>query len=244
MPGWKRVLTILLIVLGPGSVIYFLAKNLKNKFVVLPHLGEYDYSYDSDGNAIDSTAFVIPEFSLTKFDESVINRDSIDDKFIVLTTIQQNCPLMDECGMSMYHFDELFFSKMVKNQGNYGNVKVLSILTDENGQPIPEGPSDYLLEETAEYDEDIWWMCYGDPTPLFSWEYYDKNFMEHEASPAEGEIGQFAFVNSLVLIDQEGSVRGVSGAKKDSDIRNFFDMLKLLKKEDFDKQWEEREKNK
>ncbi|OIQ25050.1 MAG: hypothetical protein BM555_06870 [Crocinitomix sp. MedPE-SWsnd] len=243
MPGWKRVATILLIVLGPGSIIYFLAKGLKNKFVELPHLGEYDYSYDADSNIVDSSVFILPEFELTKFDGSVINRDSIKGKFIVLSTVQQTCPKMEECGMSFYHFNELFFSKMVKNQGNYGNVKVLSILTDENGLPINEGPSELLLEEMEEYDSDIWWMCYGDPTPLFSWDYYGKNFMKHEATQRDGEIGDWAFVSSLVLIDSEGSVRGVSGAKKDSDIRNFFDMLKLLKKEDFDKQWEEKKKN-
>lgn len=41
-----------------------------------------------------------------------------------------------------------------------------------------------------------------------------------------------------MLIDQDGHIRGVTGAKKDSDIRNFFDLLKLLKKEDFDERWE------
>lgn len=229
--------------MGPGSIIYFLAKNLKNKFVELPYLGQYDYTYDSDSVAIDSTAFIIPDFNLTNFDGVPITRDSIEDKFIVLSTIQNTCPLMEDCAMSMYHFNELFFSKMVNNQGNYGNVKVLSILTDDDGNPVPEGPSEYLREEMEEYDQSIWWMCYGDPTPLFSWEYYGMNFMEHESTAKDGEIGKYAFVNSLVLIDQKGCVRAVSGAKKDSDIRNFFDMLKLLKKEDFDKKWEEKKKN-
>lgn len=239
MPSWKRVATILLIVLGPGTVIYFLATNLKNKFVELPYLGEWTYQYDKDSVAIDSTAFIIPDFTLTKFDGSIINRDSIRDKFIVLTTLQPLCPDMDQCGMSMYHFNELFFSKLVDNQKNYGNVKVLSVLTDNEGKAIEEGPSELLREEMAEYDPDIWWTTYGDPTPLFSWEYYGKNFMEHESSAEDGEIGPYAFINSLVLIDHKGRIRGVTGAKRDSDIRNFFDLVKLLKKEDFDKKWEE-----
>jgi hypothetical protein len=37
-----------------------------------------------------------------------------------------------------------------------------------------------------------------------------------------------------VLIDDKGFIRGVTGAKTDTHIRNFFDMLKLLKKEEFD----------
>jgi hypothetical protein len=93
-----------------------------------------------------------------------------------------------------------------------------------------------LKDEVAAYDPSIWWMTYGDPTPLFSFDYYGKNFMQHKAEIQAGEIGDYAFTNSLVILDQEGHVRGVSGAKRDSDIRNFFDMLKLLKKEDFDKQ--------
>lgn len=234
MPGFKRVLTILIIVLGPGIVIWILASNLRNKFVELPYLGEWTYSYDEQGNATDSTAFVIPDFTLTKFDGTIINRDSLKDKFIVLSTIQPMCPELDSCGMGMFLFNELFFHKLVKNQKNYGDVRVLSILTTVDGEAIPSGPTEKLKEEVVDYDPNIWWMAYGDPTPLFSWDYYGKNFMEHESSKADSEIGKWAFVNSLVLLDKEGHVRGVSGAKSDSDIRNFFDLIKILKKVDFD----------
>ncbi|MCB9224417.1 MAG: hypothetical protein H6582_09595 [Crocinitomicaceae bacterium] len=234
MPGFKRVLTILLIVLGPGIVIYILATNLRNKFVDLPYLGEWTYTYDENGKATDSSAFIVPEFELTKFDGTVINRDSIRDKFIVLTTMQPMCPEMDSCGMSMYLFNEIFFAKLVKNQSNYSDVKVLSILTTVDGDSISTGPTEKLKEEVAGYDPGIWWMTYGDPTPLFSWDYYGKNFMDQPASAESGEIGKKAFVSSLVLIDKVGHIRGVSGAKRDSDIRNFFDLIKILKKVDFD----------
>lgn len=238
MPGWRRVLTVLLIVLGPGAIIYFLATHLKNKFVELPYLGEWTYEYDSDSTTIvDSTAFVIPDFTLTKFDGTEINKDSLKDKFIVLSTIQPDCPELDNCGMSLYLFDEIFYQKLEKNQDNYGNVKVLSILTTLEGEAI-DTPSVRIKEEMAVFDSDIWWCASGDPMPLFSWDYYGKNFMEHESTPDAGEVGPFAFTNALVLLDREGHVRGVTGAKRDSDIRNFFDLLKILKKEEFDQNWE------
>ncbi|MEO9534185.1 MAG: hypothetical protein ABJG68_04250 [Crocinitomicaceae bacterium] len=243
MPGLKRVLTILIIVLGPVCILYFLAKNLRNKFIELPYIGQYDYTYDDNGNPIDSIPYSIPEFQLTKFDGTPITKDSTDGKIIVLTTIQPNCPDLDECGMSFYIFNELFYSVLIKNQANYGDVKILSILTDVDGNPVHEGPSEKLLEEMEEYDPNVWWMAYGDPNPLFSWDYYGKDFMEYEAEKKNGEIGKYAFPNSLVIMDQKGCIRGVSGAKKDSDIRNFFDMVKLLKKADFDRDWEERHKN-
>lgn len=243
MPGWRRVLTILLIVVGPGCIIYFLAKNLKNKFIELPYLGQTEYISNEQGEVIDSINFSVPDFELTRFDGVPINNDSIAGKFIVLTTLQQACPELDSCGMGIYLFNQLFFKKLIKNQKNYGNVKVLSVLTDLDGNAIPGGPNDYLKEAMSEFDPSIWWMTYGDPTPLFSWEYYDMNFMDHPATPDNGEVGSFAWINSIVLLDDKGHVRGVSGAKKDSDIRNFFDMLKLLKKEDFDRKWEEEHKN-
>jgi hypothetical protein len=243
MPGLKRVLTILLIVFGPVCILYFLAKNLRNKFIVLPYIGQYDYTYDDNGNPTDSIPYRIPDFELTKFDGTPITRDSIKGKIIVLSTIQPKCPDIDECGMSFYIFNELFFKVLSKNQDNYGDVKILTILTDINGKAIIEGPNEELTEQIEEYDPAIWWMTYGDPTPLFSWEYYGMNFMEHTSEKKNGEIGKYAFPNSLVIIDQKGNIRGVSGAKKDSDIRNFFDMLKLLKKADFDKDWEERHRN-
>ena len=233
MGGLGRVLTILLIFLGPGLVILFIAKSCDNHFIELPYLG-WEYDYDSSGKKIDSTAYNIPEFTLTKFDGTIINRDSIQGKFIILSTLQNSCPTLNECGMGVYLFNELLFQKIVENQQKkgYGNGKVISILTDINGNP-DSTISDSLKGEMAEFDSNIWWMATGDPTPLFSFDYYGKNFMDHAASNKDGEVGTKAFVNSLVLIDDKGFIRGVSGAKRDTDIRNFFDMLKLLKKEEF-----------
>lgn len=238
MPGWKRIVTILLVVLGPGGIIYFLAKNLENKFVELPYLGGYTYRYDSQNAVVDSVRFSLPDFELTRFDGTVINRDSIRDKFLVITTLQPMCPQLDECGMSLYLFDQIFFKKLIKNKDNYHNVVVLSVMTDKSGREVQAGPSQKLREEMAAYDTDHWWMTYGDPTPLFSFPYYGDRFMNHASDGRSGEIGPYAFVNSLVLVDREGHIRGVSGAKKDSDIRNLFDLLKILKKEEFDQNWE------
>lgn len=233
MAGLKRVGIVLLIFLGPGAAILFIAKSCENHFVKLPYLG-WEYSYDSIGKITDSVAYNIPEFSLTKFDGTPITRDSIRGKFIILSTLQNTCPTLDECGMGVYVFNSVFFRKLVKNQEQkrYGNVKVLSILTDMNGKPDTL-VSDRLKEEMAAYDPTIWWMATGDPSPLFSFNYYGDRFMNHPSSQKDGEVGSKAFINSLVLIDDKGFIRGVSGAKRHADIRNFFDLLKLLKKEEF-----------
>jgi hypothetical protein len=233
MAGAKRVGIVLLIFLGPGLMILFIAKTCENHFIKLPYLG-WEYTYDSAGNKVDSTKHVVPDFTLTRFDGVPITRDSIEGKFIILSTLQNGCPNITECGMGIYVFNELMFQKIVDNQGpdRYGNVKVLSILTDANGNP-DSVVSPLLREQMAQYNDQIWWMCTGDPVPLFSFNYYGDNFMNHPSSSKEGEIGNKAFVNSLVLIDDKGHIRGVSGAKTDTDIRNFFDMLKLLKKEEF-----------
>ncbi len=229
----KRLLLILLVLLGPGSIIYFIAKTVDNHFVKLPYLG-YEYMKDSAGHVVDSVAYQVPNFKLTRFDGTPITPDSIKNKFIVLSTLQNNCPTPSECGMSLFLFNEIFFHKLVKNQKNYSNVKVISILTDVNGNPV-DSIAPKLREEMAEYDTSIWWMTTGDTKPFYNFNYYGKRFNEQPASPTDGEIGTRAFTNSLVLIDDKGYIRAVSGAKSDSDIRNFFDMLKLLKKEEFDR---------
>lgn len=231
MSGFKRVATVLLIFFGPGVAILFIAKTCENHFIKIPYLG-WEFTYDEQGNKIDSSAYNIPNFNLTRFDGSVINRDSIRGKFIILSTLQNECPNMAECGMGIYLFNELLFSQLVNNQKSYGNVKVLSILTDPDGRP-DSLVSDVLQEEMAAYDKNVWWQTVGDPTPLFSFDYYGTNFMEHQSSKKDGEVGTKAFINSLVLIDDKGFIRCVSGAKRDTDIRNFFDILKILKKEEF-----------
>ena len=231
----KRLILILLILLGPGSIIWFMARSFENYFVELPYLG-YTYTYDSTGVANDSVAYNIPHFELNQFGGGIINRDSIRGKFIVLTTIQDDCPDLDSCGLAVYLFDKLFFEKLEENQDNYSNVKVLSILTDHEGKAVPQGPSEKLLESMGEYNRKLWWMTWGDPTPFYNFNYYDQIFNLHLASEKDGEIGKYAFMNSLILIDDKGFIRGLTGARSDSDIRNFFDLLKLLKKEEFNRE--------
>ncbi|NOQ75119.1 MAG: hypothetical protein GQ574_24105 [Crocinitomix sp.] len=234
MAKTKRILLVMLIMLGPGSIIYFISKTVNNHFIKLPYLG-YEFDLDSNGNKLDSTAYTVPEFNLTTFDGRAITKKDIDGKFIVLTTLQNACPDMSQCGMSVYHFNEIFFKKLIKNQDNYGNVRVLSILTDVDGNPISE-PSQKLKEEMYQYDTTgVWWMATGDVTPFYNFNYYGDKFINHVASNKDGELGLKAYTNSIVLIDDKGFIRGVSGAKTDSHIRNFFDMLKLLKKEEFDR---------
>ena len=108
MGGLGRVLIILFIFLGPGLVILFIAKSCENHFITLPYLG-WEFDYDSSGKKIDSTAYNIPEFTLTKFDGTIINRDSIRGKFIILSTLQNTCPTLNECGMGVYLFNELLY---------------------------------------------------------------------------------------------------------------------------------------
>ncbi|MBK9191538.1 MAG: hypothetical protein IPM77_08485 [Crocinitomicaceae bacterium] len=232
MPGLRRVFTILIIFLGPGFAIWWIAHTVKNHFIVLPYLG-YEYKYDSSGNVIDSVAYQIPEFSLISFDGETINRDSIRDKFIILTTIQNTCPDIKECGPGFVLFNEILYSKMIEHSDSYKNVRVISLLTDENGNP-DSIPSQLLLEEMEVYDHSLWWFASGDVKPFYSFNYYGERFIDQPSTPSAGEIGNKAFVNSLVLIDKDGHIRGVTGAKSDTDIRNFFDLLKLLKKEEFE----------
>lgn len=239
MKGFKRVLTILLIFLGPGFIIWWMVHTINNKFLSPPVVG-WSLTKDSSGNIIDSSYYEIPEFQLTSFSGAPINRDSIRNKFIILTTVQNGCPELSTCGLGFYHFNEIIYEKMIKHADNYSNVRVLSILTDENGRP-DSIPGELLKEEIATYDQRYWWFVKGDPKPLYGFHYYGDLFFNHPSTPDEGEIGSYAFVSSLVLIDKEGHIRGVSGAKKDADLRNFFDLLKLVKKEEFNA---EREKNK
>ena len=88
------------------------------------------------------------------------------------------CPDLDECGMSLYMFDEIVFKEFLDNKSKFKDVKVLSVLTDENGNAVPEGPTEKLIEEMEIYDKEFWWTAYGDPTPLFSWDYYGKKLHE------------------------------------------------------------------
>lgn len=234
MPGLKRLGLMILVLFGPGSLIYFLAKNVENKFVDLPYLGDHVYEYQANGNVSDSTLYTIPNFNLTTLEGKHISRNTFKDKFIVLTTIQNSCP--DNCGMYFLHFDEIFYSKLSKNTDSYDDVVILTILTDHDGNPV-DSISDKLIEEVKQikgYDPNLWIIATGDPKPLFDFKVANQHFYDLPSTPDNHEVGTKAFINSMVLIDKKGHVRGFTGARSYSDVSNYFDILKVLKKVDFD----------
>ena len=236
MPGLKRLGLMIIVLFGPGSLIYFLAKTVNNKFVELPYIGEHQYQYDENGNKIDSILYTLPPFELTTLEGKKITNNSIKNKFVVVTTLQNSCP--DNCGTFLFHFEELFYKKLEDNQDSYDNVIILSILTDHEGK-LEEQPTEKFVEEmhTIEnYDKDLWWITTGDAKPIFSFNYLGKNFYDLPSTPNNDEVGSKAFINSLLLIDKEQHIRGFTGARSYSDISNFFDLLKILKKVEFDEE--------
>ncbi|MDX1349811.1 MAG: hypothetical protein R3279_06180 [Putridiphycobacter sp.] len=232
MPGLKRLGLMILVLFGPGLLIYFFAKTLSNKFIELPYLGKYQVVDNSNGTK-DTIQYTIPPFKFTTIDGKSVTSQSTQNEFLIFTTIQNSCP--DTCGVYLYHFNELFYEKVKKNKDSYNNVKFYSILTDENGRAITQ-PSSKLLEALSVLNQDtsIWQIVVGEPAQVFSFDYNGQNFMDLPATATNFEIGQKAFVNSLLLVDQNKHIRGFTGAKRDSDIRNFFDLLKILKKVEFD----------
>ena len=236
MPGLKRLGLMILVLFGPGSLIYFLAKTVNNKFVQLPYIGQHEYVYDDNGKKIDSTLYTLPKFEFTTLEGRKITNNSIRNKFVVITTLQNSCP--DDCGVFLFHFQELFYKKLEDNQDSYDDVVILSILTDHDGNPVAE-PTEKFIDEIhaiENYDKDLWWVTTGDPKPIFSFEYLGKNFYDLPSTPDNDEVGSKAFINSLLLIDKESHIRGFTGARSFSDISNFFDLLKVLKKVEFDEE--------
>ena len=135
MSGLKRLGLMVLVLFGPGSVIYFLAKTVNNKFIDLPYVGQHEYVFNTDGDVTDTILYTLPDFELTTLAGKKITKNSIKEKFVVVTTLQNTCP--DDCGVYFIHFQEIFYSNLVKNQESYDNVVILSILTDHDGNPEP-----------------------------------------------------------------------------------------------------------
>lgn len=231
MSGLKRLGLILLILLGPASFIYLIAKFFNNQFIDLPYLGKTTYVYNDNHEVVDSTLYTVPPFELQMVNgEKTITQNSIKHQFVILTTLQNSCP--DTCGVYTFHFETIMYEVMKNTPSTYSNVKIISVLTDFYGNPVE--PTDKFVEFSKEYDSNLWWICKGDPSPLFHFEYNGNQFDEMASDPDNNELGTKAFINSLVLIDKEGHYRGFSGARRDSDIRNMFDLLKVLKQKEYD----------
>lgn len=229
-PGPKRILLLLLISVLPFSILFMLSR-ADHDFGEAPYIGSTEYTYDSDSNIVDTLHYKIPEYSFQAIGGKNLNKKILSDHYVIFTTIQNSCIIAKErpkaCAVFPYHIKELLYDEFFGNGPSYGDVKIVSIVTDPEGNSIQ--PSAELIKYFKKFDSEIWTLAVGDPLQVYSFPEGDSIYSEKRNKKY---LGNRPYLRTMLLIDKNNHIRGYFGGKKQAEVREFIDRLRVLKRED------------
>jgi cytochrome oxidase Cu insertion factor (SCO1/SenC/PrrC family) len=208
--GRIKVLLAFLLLFGPALILIFIStRGCEHKFKVLE-----DY-----GKAVN--------YSFTDADGSKRSYKDFKDKVVLVNTLQATCP--NECAVSFWHMDQLIYQKIRKNKKEVGSVRIISFVTDGNGEPVDDLESvRTMLEDQVEgYDPEIWILASGDSREMYNFENNNKSLLQK----GEEYFGGEAYQELLLLLDRKNHLRMVHSGKSEGMIRRMMDHIGLLQKQ-------------
>jgi len=212
--GRTRRVLLFLILFGPALILIFIStRGCTHKFKELEDYGE-----------VASYNFV---------DGEGVKHGSADFKgnIVLVNTLQPTCP--DSCAISFWHLDQLIYQHVRKNKKKLGSVRIISFVTDGEGNPLEDLSSvrDMIKDNVEGYDPEVWMIASGDPKAVFDMTSNGQNLLE------EGEeyFGGNAFQELQLLIDTKNHLRMVLPGDSEGMIRRMKEHVALLMKQ-YDKE--------
>ncbi|MES2587876.1 MAG: hypothetical protein V4622_02780 [Bacteroidota bacterium] len=207
--GLKKGTILAFLLFGPAFLLIFMSsRGCEHKFKELDDMGE------------------IPAYSFKGIDGKKYNNKSFKNQVVLFTTIQQTCP--DSCAISLWHFDQLIYQHLRKNQKKLNHLKIVSFVTDGNGNPVKnlKLTESILKEQFEEYDPKIWLLASGDSKKLFNISRNGENLLKD---------GKDSYQKLLLLVDKKNHLRMVLKGDSEGMIRRMKQHMALLDKQ-YDKQ--------
>jgi cytochrome oxidase Cu insertion factor (SCO1/SenC/PrrC family) len=170
---------------------------------------------------------VVPEYSFTDIQGNTYTKESFKNQIVLFTTIQKSCP--DTCAIAMWHLDQLIYQTLKENKKKLHHVKLVSILTDGQGNPSNDlDQINFTLKDQVEgYDPSIWIVVKGDAKSLYNMKHNGQTLLQQDMK----YFGNEAFQELMMLQDKAGHLRMVLPGKTESTIRTMRDHMALLEKE-------------
>ena len=208
-----------LLVFGPALALVFIStRGCSHKFQELDDFG-----------LIESDTFQIYNPDTDQFEDYTLN--AFDGDIVFITTLQPDCP--GNCEIELWHFEQLIYNHIFENKHKkLKQVKVISFLTDHQGNDLKDTSSFIQMKETLQlnlehYDPSIWMLAKGSVKEIFDVDHNGENLLKS----SEEEYGKGAFLKYLLLLDKNQHLRMVLPANKEGEIRVMFEHLALLQKE-------------
>ncbi|MDA8910417.1 SCO family protein [Crocinitomicaceae bacterium] len=197
-----------MLVFGPAvifiSMTLFMTRSCEHKFETLENYG------------------TITSFNFT--DVNGNKRSSLDFKgdIVLISTIQESCP--DSCSVLLWNINQTIYQRIWNNRTKKRKqVKILSFVTDGNGDPIKDlSPIEDLLKKIVpNYDPSIWVLAKGDVKSIYNIEHNGASLLQ------DGN----KFQELMLLMDKKQCLRMVLSGKKEGHIRRMEQSMALLQKE-------------
>ena len=222
--GRLKPLLMIVLVFGPALFLIFIALNkCEHKFTTLPVYGKLtNYSFD-DANGV------------------VVDSESQQGKITLFNTIQTSCP--ENCAIDLPKFNLMIYQDYRKNQRNLGHVKIVSIVTDQQGNPVSQDMIEelkYTMKDIVEsYDPNIWKLVTGDPKQIYD---IESNGINLYTKTSDTAFAGKSFLETMLIVDKKNQLRLIRRGSEEGMIRDYKQHVALLQKQ-YDKEAAKREEN-
>jgi len=157
---------------------------------------------------------------------------------VVISTIQTTCP--KECGISLWHFNQILFQHIRKNKRKkLKQVRLISFATDEFGRPASDEQiqtiREMLEDDVEDYDPSLWIIAKGNPAKVYDIKHNNQRLYRR----GKEYFGGVSYSSLMLLLDKQNHLRMVLKGDEEGMIRRMKEHLALLQKQ-YDK---ERAKN-
>ncbi len=214
LAGRLKVLFAFILLFGPASVLIFLGtRGCEHKFKELDDYGK------------------LSSYSFKGADGKTYKNQDFKDKVVLVANLQTTCP--NDCAVSVWHIDQLIYQKIRKNKNEVNAVRIISFVTDEQGNFISDvsGVRSMLEDIVEDYDPEIWIVASGDPKDLYDIEHNGENLLR------EGDefFGGKSYTEVMLLLDKRNHLRMAMKGKREGYIRRMYEHIALLLKQ-YDKE--------
>ncbi len=206
---FKRLMLALLLV-GPASLLLLVSsRSCEHNFLELDVMAE------------------MPNYSFEDIHGKTFTNETLKGNVVIFTTIQKMCP--DSCSISIWNVDRNLFKYVRENKKKMGHVKIVSFVTDGQGNSADNLEEiDFLLkDQVVGYDPTIWMLAKGDARKIYDISRNGAKLLNDE----KGHYGGEAYQELLLLVDKENNLRMVTKANEEDEVRKMYQSMALLEKQ-------------
>lgn len=212
MGGSKRSILVILLAFGPAILLLLLSLGkCSNNYQELPVIAD------------------IPSYRFVDSENNEITNETQKDYITIFTTIQTSCPRT--CAIDVFKVNLTLYQKLWRDQKDFDDIKIVSIVTDENGEPVEDVDLvNFILDDMIEgYNPEIWKIVSGDPAQIYNIENDngDNLYLYEDEDAFAGK----SYLETLLLVDKSNRLRYLGLGNQEGYIRDFKQHLALLKQE-------------